>query len=310
MSLSTAIDEAAMKAAGEQSEKIEAPADADGGADRPTQQPEEKGAEAAPAQEPSEQLLSTEEYDKLKKDPDELIKATNRAFTRKTQELAEMRKQLEPFQELANAFESDPKATINTLAQQYGLAVQEIQQAETKKEAHAAATNLTERLKSKLDPELHFLADQMGTALEEAFAEKMSEFAQKEVAPLKQQQEAALLDSAKKSTEATMQAFSAKHPGWEKHEKAMVALSSRLKPEGMAESEYLETLFYLATKDQSEAEKTKQVLGRMEKSAAKSEPKDSGVNANRVAKAAPKFASISEAFDQSAADARAGIFYE
>ena len=311
MSLSAAIDEAAVKATAEQSTQIEAaPAQDDGGANRPTEQSETNGTEASQTQETSEQLLSQDEIDKLKGKPDELVKATNRAFTRKTQELAEMRKQLEPVKELAEALQTNPQETVRTLAKQYGLAVQEVREAETAAEAKAAALNLTDKLKAKLEPELHFLADQMGAALEETIADKMKEFAAKEVAPIKAQQEAALMESVKKSTDATLQAFSAKHPGWEKHEKDMLALSSKLRPEGMEDSEYLETLFILATKDQTEAQKTQQVLDRMKKAAAKAESPDSGVNANRVAKTAPKFSSLSEAFDNAAADAKAGVVYE
>src|SRR6185503_15423377 len=114
--LAAAFDKALDTTQGEQSQdQAPAPVEQAKPADA-TPPPEEKGPEAAPAQEPSDELLPQEEWDKLQNDPKALRKALNTRFTEKTQELAEQRKQLEPWMGFKEAYEADPQGTVRKLA--------------------------------------------------------------------------------------------------------------------------------------------------------------------------------------------------
>jgi hypothetical protein len=74
----------------------------------------------------------------------------------------------------------------------------------------------------------------------------------------------------------------------------------------MGEFEYMETLYTLATAKLSEAEKTKQVIAKIDKSAAASEPATSGVSQERVAHKRPENATLRDAYKA----AKAGQVWE
>ncbi len=88
----------------------------------------------------------------------------------------------------------------------------------------------------------------------------------------------------------------------------MTELGQKLQPtSAMDETEYMEMLYHLATRDIQSAEQTKKVIAGMAKAAAAAEPSDSGVQPNRVSRKAP---TGDVPFSQIWQDAKQGIQYE
>ena len=279
-----------------------------------TQTAEEKDTELAQPPEGSEELLPQEEYDKLRDKPEELRKALNKAFTQKTQALAEQRKAFEPYQELVSSLQEDPQGTVRALAERLGI---KLEQAETKAEVKEATSELLADLKQSLGPDLEFLADKLAPVLERIVGKLAGQAVSKEVEPLKQQAEAMQAETVRQQIEGNLELFTKKHPDWKKHEVQMTAIGKRLHPAADPRTgkpptwmEYMEDLYYLATKDVREGDITRKTVERMKESAEKSEGSGDGVASNRVTKAAPKGKSFDEAFEQSWKDAQAGVVYE
>ena len=275
---------------------------------------EEKGSEAAPPEQTSEELLSPEKYEELRKDPEALRKELNKAFTQKTQALAEQRKALEPYQDLVKGLQEDPQGTVQALAEQLGI---KIEQAETKVEVKEAADKVTSALKRHLGPDLEFLADKLAPALKDAVKELAGEVVSKEVEPLKKQTQEMQAETVRQQIDANLELFTKKHPDWKKHEAKMTEIGTRLHPAPDPKTgkpptwmEYMEDLYYLATKDVREGDLTKKTVERMTESAKKSESSAGGTSSEKVTKAAPKGKSFDEAFEQSWKDAQAGVIYE
>ena len=311
-----AFDEAVKEHPGTDAGQAAAPPtkEAEAAASATTTPAEEKGTESALPPEGSEELLPQEEYDKLRDKPEELRKALNKAFTQKTQALAEQRKAFEPYQELVSSLQEDPQGTVRALAERLGI---KLEQAETKVEAKEAVSELLTDLKQSLGPDLEFLADKLAPVLERIVGKLAGQAVSKEVEPLKQQAKALREEAIVQQVDANIEAFTDKHPDFQKHEAKMTEIGMRLHPAPDPKTgkpptwmEYMEDLYYLATKDVREGDITKKTVERMKESAEKSEPSEGGVASNRVTKAAPKGKTFDEAFEQSWKDAAAGVVYE
>lgn len=283
-------------------------------AETATKTVEEK--EAAPAQpaEGAEELLSKEEYETLRKDPEALHKALNKAFTQKTQALSEQRKALEPYQELVKGLQEDPQGTVKALAEQLGI---KLEQAETKQEVKDATGELVAELKQSLGPDLEFLADKLAPALERITLKLAGQAVSKEIEPLKQQTQRLQEQAITEQIDNNLKLFTEKYPDFKKHEAKMTEIGTRLHPATDSKTgkpptwmEYMEDLYYLATRDSRDGDIAKKTVERMTESAKKSETSEGGVSGQKVTKAAPKGKSFDEAFDQSWKDAQAGVIYE
>ena len=246
------------------------PADDTPADDKPAQAPEK------PADEPTEPgdddtLLTDEDAAKLTGDAKKQFDRMNKAFTQKTQRLAAARKELEPWKPLIAAMTADPEAALVQLAKERGFTLTKAEAAKIE----AAGDDIPE--------ELRFL-----TPLLEARDKRMEAKIRAELAPLKEAQTQLLSESIAKETEADIATFTAKYPGWEKHEPKMIELGQKIQPvNGMSAVEYTEILYKLATADLSEAERTKKVVGKINKAVAAAEPQVSGVSGERVEHAMP-----------------------
>ena len=307
----TSFDDALNEATKEQSQD-QAPAEPTKEAEAAAsveQKVEEKPSEAAQP-EGSEELLPQEEYDKLRKDPEALRKALHTAFTQKTQALAEQRKALEPYQELIERFQTDPQGTVKALAEQVGI---KLEQVETKQEVRDATSEVVAELKKDLGPDLEFLAERLAPALERMISRQAGQAISKEVEPLKQQAQKMQEETVTQQIDANLKMFTEKHPDWKKHEAEMTKIGARFQPVANGKEswmEYMETLYFLATKDGREGDIAKKTVERMKASAEKSETSEGGVSGSKVTKAAPKGGSFDESFDRSWSDAVAGVTYD
>jgi len=266
----------------------------------PAQQTPDEPQAQAPVDDGAE-LLSKEEIEKLKDDPAKLEAGFKSAFTKKTQELAEQRKQLEPYQQLIRSYETDPKGTVKQLYEHFFP-----QQDATPKQAAQATNAFLDQLRTGLGPELSFLADRMAPALENL----MQSYVGNQIAPVQERLEA---EAAEREVNAELSAFEVKHPDWKQHEEKMAEIGRRFHPapdpltgQPPSTEEYMDTLYKLATFDISNAAKETEMLKRMTASAGKSESPSSGTPENRVAKTPAKLPTFEEAF----ADAKKGVRYE
>ena len=240
------------------------------------------------------ELVGQDKWDTLKDNPAELRKELNRAATKKFQELSEQRKRLDPYAEFISALDRDPRATITAIGKQLGL---EIKGAEEKTQEEITAQpseEITARVRKALGPEYEDLADRLIPAINTV----AEEVAKKYATPLAQRQDEIIRESALRESRAVIDAFSKSHPGWEKHEKAMVELSKKLPPgEGMDETEYMNTLYYLATRDASEGDAAKKLATRMAQSARNvGDARQTTVSDRNVAKTPVKPPTFREAY--------------
>ncbi len=314
--LDTAFDKALTEEQGKQSTLDQAPeptkeAEVAAKVETPV---EEKVTEHAQPPEGSEQLLDQETYDKLKANPEELRKALNKAFTQKTQELSEQRKQMGPYLELAKSLENDPKGTIQELAKRFGVTATE------EKTVHATeqiVDKVSAILQKTLGPEAGELVTALSTAIREAATEASQSLILKEVEPLKQQAMEERERTVTENVKQNLEAFGKDHPDWKQYEPKMVELSNKFQPskdpttgEYPTWKEYMESLYVLATAGAKKADIVKEAIKRMDESARKAETSDSGVATSHVVKSAPKYGNFNEAFKGAFEDAKAGVIYE
>jgi hypothetical protein len=86
---------------------------------------EQQGPETADADSDSEsdsvELIGQDRFDALKSNPEALRKELNRAATKKFQQLAKQREELEPYADLIKGLDEDPHGTVEALARQLGI---------------------------------------------------------------------------------------------------------------------------------------------------------------------------------------------
>lgn len=239
------------------------------------------------------ELLGQERFDALKDDPAALRKELNRAATRKFQEIASQRKQLEPYIGFIQALDQDPRAAIMAVGKKLGLQFKEEGEATREEIAEQAGDKITEQVRKHLGPEYEDLADRLAPAIRQVAEEVAKSIA----TPIVQQQQDIIRDSALRESKAVIDAFTKNNPGWQKYEKAMVELSQKLPPgEGMTETEYMDILYTLATRDAAEGDAARRVASRIESNARSTEGRRSSVPSSRVADAPLKPPTFREAY--------------
>lgn len=260
----------------------------------------------------SSQFLSEAEQDAINaiEDPKKREKAFNRAWTQKTQRLANERKALAPLRAFQEALSTDGPGAVRRLAEQFGLEIRDPKAASADSAAGVdLTTKITDLVKGSLGPEYEDLADRLAPAILEAAKAVVSETTQ----PLRAHQEELVRESALRESTAILDAFGKSHPDWKQHEARMFELSKQLQPgvddtgkPAMSESQYLDLLYTLATKDRAVGEETKRVITRMQKSAGAAAKDAGGVTAEKVAERS----SGPISFDEAARLARQGVRLE
>jgi hypothetical protein len=250
---------------------------------------EEESTEETVSEEEATELISKKQFDALKSDPEKLHKELVKAANKKFREVSDQRKSLQPYSDFIKALDTDPRKAVAALAVQLGM---KIEGTESVKEAtEDVQAKLTETVKKALGPDFEDLADRLIPAIS-AVADSM---VQKALKPVLDKQDEIIVDAAAKSSEAAMLTFAKTHPGWEKHEEAMVELSKRLPPgEGMSEPDYLDAIYYLVTSDKSEGSAVKKTVDRM-KQAARDSNADASVSSDKVALRGAKLPTFREA---------------
>jgi hypothetical protein len=228
-------------------------------------------------------LLSPDEYDSLKDDPVALRKALHKSYTQKTQALAAERRKLQDREYIAE------------LARAHGLLRDEKPEPESKAEPEDPYKELRE-----------VLGDELADVLVPSIRNLAVKEAEKVVGPILEAERRRQVEQMESGVRSTLEEFSKRHPGWEKHEREMVALGEKLqKGPQMTNLEYMETLYKLAAPSTA-GETAKKVVERMRKAARGADNPDSGVSDNHIAPAPPGLPTLDEAFEA----AKKGIRFE
>lgn len=222
----------------------------------------------------------------------------NRVFTQKTQALAAERKRLaraEPHLDLLDAYETDPAGTIRQLAEQHGLV---FAPAVEKPAPDAATDRFLSLAKTKLGPDLDFLAAPMAAMLSEVTAPLLTE-----LESLKSQTTTIVSKATNAEVDGHLAAFEKAHPDWKDHEPAMLKLG--LMPGAhMSAGDYLEACYKLVTFD-SQVDKAKaDAVTKLSKAAEAAEKETQTVPGKQVQLTAPKGATMRDAFAAAKRDER------
>lgn len=309
----TAVLEQPTTTTSDQPSTTESAAASTAGVDTSVTQPTQEPAKPADAsldtgEEPlSTDLLSAEEYAKVKDHPAQLRKALNKAFTQKTQQLATQRKALGRWDKVRESYEKDAKATLAELAKQAGLEIRDPNAEAASKATADAGNKAVDALKTVLAKAgLEELADDLAPV----FRQIADEAAGKATAPVQQYQTELIKESIARESAAVLEAFGKTHPDWQEHEERMTELMAMFplpmdpttgKPK-VPETEYLGTIYDLATKDAREARTQAAIkkaaddaVERMRKAATEAEPRTHGVTGDKVVTSAPARAGFKQA---------------
>lgn len=256
---------------------------------------------------PSTDLLSAEEYAKVKDDPKQLQKALNKAFTQKTQQLASQRKALGSWDKVRESYGKDAKATLTELAKQAGLEIRDPKEEAAKATTVDAGKKAVEKVNAVLAKAgLEELSDELVAV----FREIAEEAAGKATAPVRQHQDEVIRESIARESAAVLESFGKTHPDWQEHEEQMTDLMGKFPPpvdpttgqRVMADADYLDHIYDLATRglrDKRVTDATKkaadEAVERLRKSAANAEPRTTGVTGDKVVTSAPAKAGFKQA---------------
>lgn len=213
------------------------------------------------------ELLGKERYDKLKSDPDALVRELHRSYTQKTQALSVDR-------DFLNAWQEDAEGTIRRMAEQYGYDLQ------PRKDEKAAITDeIVDNLKGTLGEEA---VDQLATLIQKT-VERV--FDQK-VGPIRQSTAELEAETALRQVEALESRFEAAYPDYRKFEAQMESLAKELVlAPGGDPYVWMERLYKLAKEDAAVGDKARELVDKQTKAARGSERPTPGVPPAHVAHA-------------------------
>lgn len=269
----------------DQGPKEETPVEDKPSTETPPEEAEKVAAQVQDTADDTDQLWTPDKVAKLSPELRKQYDEMNRDYTRKSQKNASDRKEFEPWKPLIDGLTgTNPAAVVEELAQRLGLTVTKAGTVEAR--AEAVTQTFTSKALEKLPEELRPL---FAPALE-ALKEELTEAYKGQLKPIVEQQSQMITEAAAAETEATIKSFTVTHPGWEKHEKTMIDIMGKLvpKPGAMTDLELMEMAYTLATANESEAEKTKKVVARINKAAESVEPnRRSGMPSEQVEHALP-----------------------
>lgn len=230
----------------------------------PVEEPSKVEDQPQAATDDTDSLWTPDELAKLTKQQQELVRKMQGDYTRKTQKLSAERKELEADIAFVKSLRENPDTVLEHLAKQRGFTL-------ARESAETATSEETPADLKFLEPWL------------EAREKRLEAKIRAEYEPVQKGVQELVTAAAAKETESTLKAFAASHPGWEKHEQAMIEVGKKFLPTGdMTDDEYMEALHTLVTAKESEAEKTKKVVEKINKAVERSEQKVAGMSSERV----------------------------
>jgi len=276
--------------------------DTETGEEQQTQDTDE--AQGASDESADEQLLTDEEFNKVRSDPEALRKTMNRAFTQKTQALAEKRKRLETYEAFIQAYEKDPLGTIAQVAEQNGYVFAPKSASKQGEGKPAETTGQTEQaedtvslLREALAADPEDLPARLASVVEKIADKRADEKIERRVKPVEEKQREGEARDSQREYQKALGRMDTRHKGWTKFKNQMVALDKKIKPQpGTTVDEYLDMLYDLATKDAKIGTKTRETVEKINRAAKESDDPGSGVPTSNIS-SLPENPSLEEAFE-------------
>jgi hypothetical protein len=266
-------------------------------------QPEQTEEAAGQVEETADtnDLLSLEDRSKLDVKGKEAYKKIMKAYTQKTQALAEERKRIEKYKDLIESYEEDPADTVMRLAKLHDIKVADN---DTKPATATVVDNQVSKMTGELVALLGSENEQLAKGLAQIFEGNMRELAanvtKAEVEPIKRQSEEITNKTIADAAAADMKAFESRHKDWKQYEPKILEMASYIQPapgSKISPDKYLDLLYVLATQEKSKAETTTEVVERLKNSVKNAEVPSHGVKEEIVTQTAPKNATIYQAME-------------
>lgn len=206
-------------------------------------------------------LMTDEEIAQLPQELQRHAKALKKrlvgAYTRKTQDLAEIRRRAE----FADRFESDPQFRADVIRQYAGQSGSPPTAPPTAQGSTQVPAQYVELRKRTLPQELHWMAEHL------AMGDYQRDLAmyQGYIHPLQQRYETSQREAATREYQRVEAEFAEHNPGWDAHEDDMVDVLNFLKSPNLNHPRWgnkIELLYRLATADKQESQAVVQALER------------------------------------------------
>ena len=254
------------------------------------------------------ELLSQADYDTVKDDPVALRKALNRAATQKFQEVAGLRKTLEPWKPIIDGLSSEnPLNTLEVIGRQLGYRIVPANQQDVTQPVVPAQPQIPVR--EQLTHELKAALDDYGLggaapALVGVVEKLAEQIAQSQVKPLQEHTNRLLSTHQQQEASQLMSRFEQRHPDWKAHEAKIVELSKSIRQATneygqplMTDDDYLDQLYYIANREGNVQSEVAKRIQRMQDSARAVEPQTTTVSNDKLSRKAPSGATFRDAVE-------------
>ena len=254
------------------------------------------------------ELLSQADYDAVSSDPVALRKALNKAATQKFQEVAGLRKTLEPWKPIIDGLSSEnPLNTLEVIGRQLGYRIVPANHLDAPQPVAPAQPQVNVR--EQIANELKATLDDYGLggaapAFVGAVERLAQQIAESQVKPLQEHTNRLLSNHQQQEASQLMSRFEQRHPDWKSHEAKIVELSKSIRQATdeygrplMTDDDYLDQLYYIANREGSVQGEVAKRMQRMQDSARAVEPQTTTVTQDKVSRKAPAGASFRDAVE-------------
>ena len=254
------------------------------------------------------ELLSQADYDTVKDDPVALRKALNRAATQKFQEVAGLRKTLEPWKPIIDGLSSEnPLNTLEVIGRQLGYRIVPANQQDVTPPVTPAQppVNVREQIANELKATLDdYGLGGAAPAFVGAVERLAQQIAESQVKPLQEHTNRLLNNHQQQEASQLMSRFESRHPDWKAHEAKIVELSKSIRQATneygqplMTDDDYLDQLYYIANREGSVQGEVAKRIQRMQDSARAVEPQTTTVSNDKLSRKAPSGATFRDAVE-------------
>lgn len=262
--------------------------DTQGGSEEtpPAAEAEAEGDDAAAEDKDDDTLLTEAEIEALAGDPQKLVEGFQKAYTKKTQRLAQQRN-------FIRLLDEHPEEMLAVLAGKRGM----------KLVAAAAAEGGGGEGKAKVDDEAFseletLFGTDLATKMLPAIEKIADRVANKKVEPIQADRAREATEAAREVSRQVLETMDTKYPDWKKYEKPMIQLAAKVQPtSAMTPLEFSEMLYKTVRGEREVADSTGKVITRMQESARRSQPRTLGVADARVVSGPAGKISFEKAFE-------------
>lgn len=210
---------------------------------------------SAPTETWDNELITKEDFESLKGDPDKLLKHFHSAYTKKTQGLSEQRK-------FFDNLKANPQGMIRALAERAGLKIAEA--------AKEKKPEVVEEVRAEL---AELFGDDAANKMIPAVQKVASKIIEETVGPLKETVQAQVIAARAREADLVMDKIHETYPDYDQHETAILELCNKYPPAaGVDAFEYMSNMYKLATYDKAEGSGARRAIDKMQKSVRSDKP--------------------------------------